>query len=1026
MPKTNQNDSGTSRVVELFRAQQQEICRQTDRLFVWLMAGQWLAVLFVALGAPPSVERQLSSFWTTVVAFALGGIFCGIPGWLALKAPGKSTTRFAITIGQMLTSSLFIHLTGGRIEAHFHTFGSLALLALYQDWKVMFGTTVLILADTFARGLFWPASIFGTANSSFWRCAEYSCWILFEDAFLIISIRARLFGMFDMARDKVQLTAINETIERKVAERTSQLKEENAERKRMQAALRKSEEKFRSLSESSPIGIFQADLMGRCIYTNARLQALLGFSFAECLGEGLLKGIHPEDRTRIQEQWAQCIRESKEYATEYRIIDAQGTTRWVYARASSILSDAGEITGYVGTAEDITERKRVEVELRRAHAAAQAAAQAKSEFLANMSHEIRTPMNGVLGMTNLLLDTEMTNQQHEYAKTIQASAEALLTLVNDILDFSKIEAKKLSFEVLDFDLQDTLEGAMELVAESAHAKNLELIDFILPDVPRSLRGDPGRLRQILMNLVSNAIKFTEKGEIVVGVSLIKETDTHTELHFEVKDTGIGIPKEAQQHLFRAFQQADGSTTRKYGGTGLGLVISKQLVEMMNGTIGVKSAPNEGTTFWFDIRFEKQALKESQRRDLSQIKALIVDDNETTLNVLMRQAQFWHVKVECTASGKDALTKLQTAGQTPFNLAVIDTQMPNMDGLALVKSIKAISTIQQPRIVVLVPLGKTLKTDQLRAHGIESCVIKPVKQSRFFQALVGNPQNGQTKLDALDSAGNTDQLDRKLRILMAEDNIINQKVALGQLKKMGYSADVVANGLEAVEAIKRLHYDVILMDCQMPELDGYDATRRIRELERSSGKHVFIIAMTAHAMRGDRDKCIESGMDDYVTKPMREAEFKRALGRCHPHSASGQTRNSSVEKSPLNKNVIDMETLASAANDDPTQLQELIELYLAQARDLMNGLQASIKADSPKQVEHFATKLIGASLACGMSAMVFPLRKLERKGKEGRLEGAQLFYDQADSFLQMTSISLKNYLTGNQNTAAIGHEKNIND
>ncbi len=1018
MPKLNPDVPGTSRALELFQNQKLVIHKQTDRLFLWLMGGQWLLAILLAVFVSPHVwEWEAQSHLNLLAAVGLGGLFCGIPALVAWKCPGAGFTRHTIAAGQMLTSALLIHLTGGRAATHFHIFGALAFLAIYRDWKILATATAIIATDLVVVGNWWPKSVFGELTVSPWCAWEYLGWVLFADTFLVLSIRNSTHSLFDMARNQVQVQTVNETIERKVAERTSQLKEENGERKRIQAALRKSEEKFRSLSESSPVGIFQMDLMGRCIYTNARWQALMGLSFAESLGEGWARSIHADDKAKVIEQWNQCMKEGKEYFQEFRIVDRQGGVRWIYCRASSIHTETSETLGHVGTAEDITERKHVEEELRKAHDAARSATQAKSDFLANMSHEIRTPMNGVLGMTNLLLDTDLNGQQQEYAQTIHASAEALLTLVNDILDFSKIEAKKLSFEALDFDLQETVEGALELVADSAQSKGLELVNFLLPDVPKALRGDPGRLRQVITNLVSNAIKFTQKGEVVVAAALLSETETHAELRFEIKDTGIGITQQVQQTLFQAFQQADGSTTRKYGGTGLGLAISKQLVELMNGQIGLDSTTGKGTTFWFHVRFEKQQVKMdsvSQVRDLPDVHILIVDDNDTNRKILLHQARVWRMRVNGAASAKEALESLRANPQDPFHAILVDLGMPDADGLALARAIKADLSLSKIRIILMAGLGKMLSDDQIKAAGIDACIVKPIRQTRLYQALSGVVPVGTGRTDPSLASHVGEFQDRKLRILLAEDNIINQKVALGQLRKMGCAADVVANGLEAVEAIKRLPYDVILMDCQMPEMDGYEATRQIRLLERQQGKRVFIIAMTAHAMQGDREKCLEAGMDDYVTKPMRELEFKRALGRCRP-AAIAMGKAASVikkDKSAGRKSMVDVETLAAAANDDPEQLQELVQLYLAQAKDLMNGLQAAIKLGSAKQVDHFANKLIGASLACGISAMIFPLRELERRGKQGQLEDAQQFFDQASSYLLMTSDSLNEYLQEN--------------
>lgn len=663
------------------------------------------------------------------------------------------------------------------------------------------------------------------------------------------------------------------------------------ERKKTEEALLESEERFRGFMDNSPAVAFMKDEQGRYVYINKPFEQRLEMRREDVIGKTDSDIWSPE----IAKPWreADCTVLSTNTARE--LIETSpmpdGTIcSWLSYKFP--LRDARQNLFLACISLDISDRVRAEEELNKAKAAAEAANVAKSEFLANMSHEIRTPMNGIIGMTELALSTDLSPEQQEYIDLVRVSADSLLAIINDILDFSKIEAGKLTLERVAFNLVDILSDTLRALALPAHAKGLELICHIASDVPQMLIGDPIRLRQIVINLVNNAIKFTAQGEVAIRIATRSQMGDEIGLHFTVSDTGIGIPKAKQHAIFEAFSQADSSTSRKYGGTGLGLAISSQLVEMMNGQMGVESEEGKGSAFFFTATFgfaqSRDKSEESIRQaGLKGLRALIADDNATSLAMLKENLLDWGMQVVTASGGRSAIEEIGQAkarGES-FDLILLDMKMPETDGFMVAESIKQQPEISEATIMMLTSEDSHNMTARCEASGFGNHIMKPVFASQLSNAIrsslgeVSHSIKAKTK-----PRQSTPTNGRYLSILLAEDNPVNQRLAVRILEKRGHKVTVAANGKAAIEAYENQSFDVILMDVQMPEMNGFEATSIIRQKQKASGKYLPIIAMTAHALNGDRERCLEAGMDDYISKPIKPAELMEVIENFAPVSS----------------------------------------------------------------------------------------------------------------------------------------------
>jgi PAS domain S-box-containing protein len=658
------------------------------------------------------------------------------------------------------------------------------------------------------------------------------------------------------------------------------------DRKRAEEAVLETSQRLQLAIRCAHLAVWDWNLVTNTMVWDDEMFRLYGLTRETFPGgvEAWKRGLYPEDRERAIADCQAALDGVRPFDTEFRVRRPDGSVRHIKADGL-VLRDAGGVpVRMLGLNHDISERKGTEEQLRRtnqllqqATSKAEQASVAKSQFLANMSHEIRTPMNGVIGMIGLLLDTPLTEEQRRYAETVRVSGESLLALVNDILDFSKAEAGKLDLEVLDFDIGSMLDDFAGAMALHIQEKRIEFVCGMAPDVPSWLRGSPGRVRQVLVNLVGNATKFTSEGEVVVRVTVERETDAQAILRFSVRDTGIGIRADKLKSIFDKFTQVDASSTRRYGGTGLGLAISKQLVELMGGEIGVRSEEGKGSEFWFTLRFDKAVRPEAAPRRLpvgcEAARILVVDDNPTNRKLVATHLTAWGLRPTDATDGPNALQALSEALDEgdPFRVVLTDMQMPGMDGEALGRVIAADRRFAGIKLVMMTSVGFRGDSTRLTQAGFTAYMIKPVRPTDLFDcmtAVLGGEVIPERVMPLVTRHCLRELPRTSVRVLVAEDNMTNQQVALAILRKLGLRADAVADGREALGALRSIPYDLVLMDVQMPEMDGLEATRAFRAINSVGLNHAIpIIAMTASAMQGDREACLAAGMNDYLPKPV---------------------------------------------------------------------------------------------------------------------------------------------------------------
>jgi len=790
------------------------------------------------------------------------------------------------------------------------------------------------------------------------------------------------------------LQRAHDDLEIRVAERTRELRKEVSERRQAEKALEERTLFLDSLIKNTPIGIVAIDERDAVQMCNPAFEKLFRYRQKEICGMHLFDLLSAPNVDGEVHTSRQRLSRGQITHLVTRRKRSDGTLVDVEAYSVPLVIE-GRVTGAVVLYQDITERKRSEEALLRAKEAAEAANRAKSEFLANMSHEIRTPMNGIIGMTELALDTELSNEQRDYLGMVKTSADSLLTLINDILDFSKIEAGKLELERIDFAFEQSIAEIVKVLGVRAQQKGLELAWRVGPGIPGRLKGDANRLRQILVNLVGNAVKFTDRGEIVVDVEKQEEGSFGMLLHFRVRDTGIGIPKEKQAMIFEAFTQADSSASRKYGGTGLGLAITTRLINLMAGRMWVESEPGVGSTFHFVIPFEfadaDDADVSGARRELvKDLPVLVVDDNQTNRAALCEMLSRWSARPTAVDSGRAALQAMDSAERDnrPFGLVITDMQMPEMHGLELIANVRRRGILPVP-VILLSSSVVSEEAPHVRELGIAACLTKPVHPAELLEAIsiaiTGTKRSGAD----FENKRPLPQPTRRLNIVLAEDNAVNHKLAKALLEKHGHTVYSAENGLEALAVLERERADIVLMDLQMPVMDGFEAIRAIRLKERSGGRRLPIVALTAHAMQGDRERSLEAGADDYVTKPIRIAELFAAIDRAiePDHRPAGSVPHESQSLAPKGAPALDLAVALDRLEGDRDLFAELARLFVEECPAAMKQMRDAHRNSDAHLLDRLAHTMKGSSASLGANGVSEAALALEMRARSAALQNA---------------------------------------